>query len=110
MRYYLNDEQTRPLMIAIVVLSIILVLYLLWFIFIDLSTIHSCELYAKSGTVTKVNEFNNTVSFVDSMGEEWIFEDCEDWEIGDHVACIMSNNATEIIYDDIIINVRYEGT
>ena len=50
---------------------------------------------------------NDLVYLVDCDSNEWIWEGAEDWEIGDFAAATMSTNGTEIIYDDIIVNLRY---
>lgn len=50
---------------------------------------------------------NDLIYLVDWDGNEWIWEGAEDWEIGDFAAATMNTNGTEIIYDDIIVNLRY---
>lgn len=50
---------------------------------------------------------NDLVYFVDWNGNEWIWEGAEDWEIGDYATATMNTNGTEIIYDDIIVNLKY---
>ena len=50
---------------------------------------------------------NELVYLIDWDGNEWIWEGVEDWEIGDFAAATMNTNGTEIIYDDIIVELRY---
>ena len=69
----------------------------------------SAELYAKSGVVTLVDRTENRVCFTDHQGEIWEFESEDDWEVDDLVACVMSDNGTDEIFDDEVISVRYEG-
>ena len=56
-----------------------------------------------------VNVENDVVTLKDSNGEYWEFEGAEDWMINDICACIMNDNATEKIYDDEIVKVKYCG-
>ena len=67
------------------------------------------EYYAKSGIITLVDRTEDRVCFTDHQRLYWEFESADDWKVNDLVACIMSNNGTENIYDDIVINVKYEG-
>ena len=67
------------------------------------------ELYAKVGVIIELDEEEDRVYFEDFMGEIWYFEDCEDWAIGDVVAAIMDTMGTEVIYDDEIVSVTYNG-
>ena len=66
----------------------------------------------QSPTAMIVNELDydeNTVICIDFNGNEWAFEGIEDWRIGDIASMIMDDMETELIYDDIIIMVRYSG-
>ena len=68
----------------------------------------SCE-YPTCGVVVEVNEEENLVTFQDFMGNQWSFKDTEDWYVNDICACIMNDNGTSIVYDDVIISVQYCG-
>lgn len=58
--------------------------------------------------ILKVVEIENDLIYLtDWNGNEWIWEGAEDWEVGDFAAATMNTNGTEIIYDDIIVNLRY---
>lgn len=65
-------------------------------------------IYPKSGYVIEVDRESDTITFVDNMGEAWTFNGAEDWAKGDGIAVIMDTMGTESIYDDEIIEIRYE--
>lgn len=65
-------------------------------------------LYPKTGFVTEIED--HAIVIEDATGNLWAFEsDPGDWEIGDGVSLIMHDNGTEIIYDDTIVAIRYNG-
>jgi hypothetical protein len=64
--------------------------------------------YAKLGTVTQIDRESDLVTFTDYAGHSFSFYGVEDWDIGDLVAAVMDDNGTEIVTDDIIVDVRYE--
>lgn len=66
-------------------------------------------LYPNAGKIESVNIPDDTVTICDESGNLWDFYGVEDWQEGDKVAMIMSDNRTEIIYDDEIVDVRYIG-
>lgn len=67
-------------------------------------------LYAKSTVVVEVNEDDDIVVVEDFNGFLWEFEGCEDWVVGDICSMVMHNNGTsETIFDDVILDVRYDG-
>jgi len=61
--------------------------------------------YAQVLEVVEIKD--DLVYMVDWDGNEWIWEGAEDWNIGDFAAATMNTNGTEIIYNDIIVNLRY---
>ena len=65
--------------------------------------------YAKVGIIFRMNYEEDIVYVVDFFGEEWSFFGCEDWDIGDFVAAVMDTMGTELIYDDEIVSVTYNG-
>ena len=67
------------------------------------------SLYPMMGVVTEVNYATDTVTIVDFNGNEWEFSECEDWFVGDVCASIMSDNGTPLIFDDEIVQVKYDG-
>jgi hypothetical protein len=66
-------------------------------------------IYATSGVVTETDVVNDVVTIEDYNGNLFQFEGVEDYEEGDIVSCIMYNNNTENITDDVIISCRYSG-
>lgn len=64
------------------------------------------SLYPNAGVVTEVNREADLVTFCDGY-HDWTFEGCEDWDVGDGIAVIMSDNGTETVYDDEVISVKY---
>lgn len=67
------------------------------------------QTYPTTMIVTETDTATDTVVCEDYNGNLWEFEGIEDWAEGDIVAAIMSDNATEIIYDDEFVMVRYSG-
>lgn len=65
--------------------------------------------YARVGVVFRMDYTENIVYVVDFFGEEWSFFGCEDWDVGDFVAAVMDTMGTELIYDDEIVSVTYNG-
>ena len=68
------------------------------------------RIYPITAICTEVNQKENTVVFTDFNGEAWKIEECECWKKGDVVAMLISNNATpNNIYDDVILDIYYQG-
>ena len=67
------------------------------------------ELYPTCGIVIEINDTQNLVTFQDFTGNRWTFYGVEDWYVNDICACIMNDNGTSEIYDDIIVSVQYCG-
>ena len=67
------------------------------------------DFYAKVGIICRMDYDNDIVYVVDFFGEEWSFFDCDEWDIGDIVAAVMDTMGTELIYDDEIVSVTYNG-
>jgi len=65
--------------------------------------------YPNVGTVTEINEKDDSVTFTDAVGFEWSFYGVEDWEIGDTVVVTMYDCGTEDIRDDRIVNKKYSS-
>jgi hypothetical protein len=61
--------------------------------------------YAQILEVVEIED--DLVYMIDWEGNEWVWKGAEDWDIGDFAAATMNTNGTEIIYDDIIVNLRY---
>lgn len=67
------------------------------------------KLYPTCGVVIEVDEDNDLVTFQDFTGNRWSFHGVEDWYVNDICACIMNDNGTIEIYDDIIVSTQYCG-
>ena len=66
------------------------------------------NLYAKTAIVTDLNKDNDVVTVTDSSGYMWEFSGCEDWMLNDYCSMVMYDNNTALIFDDVIIDVKYE--
>ena len=69
----------------------------------------SAETYPQTFVVDSVNHEQNYMVLIDFNGNEWIWEDVEDFDRGDIVAAIMEERGTSTIYDDEIVMIRYAG-
>lgn len=67
------------------------------------------HVYPKCGVVVEVAHDSDEVSVQDFNSNVWVFEGAEDWMVGDIASMLMDDNGTENIYDDIIMDVHYEG-
>lgn len=68
------------------------------------------HLYPEVGVIMQTPD-NDTITFTCQNGNMFSFYcDCDEWQVGDIVTCIMYDNNTDIVYDDIIINhPQYAG-
>ena len=96
-------KNTKSYVLSVIVISLIIALFCF-------AANHSAvnDLYAKSAVVTHLNNVTDIVTIQDSNGFCWEFEGCEDWQVGDHCACVMNDKGTQQIFDDEIISVKYE--
>lgn len=67
------------------------------------------NIYAETFIVSET--IGNKVVLTDFNGMQWAFYDTDgdDWHAGDIASCIMSDNGTEIIFDDQILSIKYSG-
>lgn len=66
--------------------------------------------YALTTVVEKVDRKKDTVTCIDFNGNRWEFYGAGDWLKDDIASLLMYNNDTpESIYDDVIVNVSYDG-
>lgn len=67
------------------------------------------NIYAETFLVSEV--VGEKVILTDFNGFQWAFYDTEgdDWKPGDVASCVMSDNGTEIIFDDQILSIKYSG-
>ena len=75
-----------------------------------LSLIAAGTIYAQVATVTVVDYDADKVYFTDTKGNIWVEYGVEDWQEGDLAALTMYDNGTDIIYDDVIVGARYNGS
>lgn len=88
---------------------IVSVLFLVCFSIISMVSA-SAELYPKTFIVVSLDYDNDSITLVDTMGEEWIMYGVEDWAVDDIGAAIMNNNNTpNTIYDDTIVMMYYQS-
>jgi len=69
----------------------------------------SAEQYPQTFVVDRINREQNYMILIDFNGNEWIYENVEDFDCGDIVAVIMEERGTPTIYDDEIVKIRYTG-
>lgn len=76
------------------------------FIAFILSFIAFFGIYPKDCTV--IYSDKEVIQLEDSAGEVWEYlpEENDNWQIGQSVILLMSDNGTDTIYDDIIININ----
>lgn len=63
-------------------------------------------LYPNVGIVTEVDMEADTVTWNDGWND-WTFYGVEDWMVGDGIAVIMSDEGTESVKDDRMVEARY---
>lgn len=64
------------------------------------------QLYPTAGIVTALHEETDSFT-VKTYSDEYTLTDIDDWWVGDEVAMIMSDNGTQKITDDYVIDYRY---
>lgn len=67
------------------------------------------ENYPLTTVITCVDYESDVVIAMDFNGNMWEFEGCNDWIEGDVCSMIMNNRGTDVIYDDVIIDMKYCG-
>lgn len=67
------------------------------------------NIYGMTAVVTNVSQATDTVTIEDFNGNLWQFKGIEDWEVDDIASCVMDNQGTAEIKDDVIISARYGG-
>ena len=67
------------------------------------------SVYPMATIVTETDFETDTVTLTCGNGNQFQFTGIEDWFVGDVAACIMDDNATEIVTDDSIVSVYYAG-
>ena len=72
-------------------------------------TTEKTNVYPHTMVVTEIDTKSDLVTATDFTGHEWSFYGIEDWHIGDICSCIMNDNGTESVKDDVITNIKYNG-
>ncbi len=67
------------------------------------------NLYPLTTEVYDISEATDTVTVIDYNGNLWQFKGVEDWNLEDICTCIMDSKGTDLIKDDEIVKVRYNG-
>lgn len=67
------------------------------------------DYYPRAFVVSQLDYARDMVIVTDAVGFEWEFEEIEDWEVGDMVVAIMSDNATPIMSDDYFVKIQFAG-
>ena len=67
------------------------------------------ETYALTTVIVSLDYDADVVECMDFNGNVWAFDGCEDWQLMDVCSMVMDDAGTESIYDDAIINCRYDG-
>ena len=64
--------------------------------------------YPAVGVVVGFSEEDDIVFVRTHDGNEWSFEEIDDWQVGDKCCMVFSDNGTPgYVYDDQIVAVRY---
>lgn len=75
-----------------------------------LSATPNASLYATTFVVSEVKYASDEVIFWDMYTKQQrAYPGADDWNKGDLVACIMSDNGTENVADDPILSAKYAG-
>lgn len=67
----------------------------------------SLGLYPETGKVIEVNHKTDIVSVEIPNGYVYGFYGAEDWKVGDYASLLMSNNRTEVVTDDIVVDAEF---
>lgn len=68
------------------------------------------SVYPLTTKVVMIDYPSDIVWCEDFRGHVWELYGCEDWAIGDIACLLMDDNGTTVVYDDAIMNARYQGT
>lgn len=66
-------------------------------------------IYPQTFIITDINEKTDIVTISTCTGIEYQFTGINDYINGDFVSCVMYNNFSENINDDIILSHKYSG-
>lgn len=92
---------------AIGILAMVIAPFIWWMGNLKSNGEPKSEVYPACGLITRIED--NTVWFETQTGNAFAFTGSEDYEPGDLVAVIFSDNRTSDVHDDSIEAVRYAG-
>ena len=93
----------------VIVFSIVLTMGIIGIFIEKYQQLPHPQKYPMTTVVVHVSRATDTVTVQDFNGNLWQFKGVEDWDIGDICSCIMNDNGTELIDDDKIVKVKYDG-
>lgn len=64
--------------------------------------------YPMLARVITVDKVNDCIQIKNGNGFIYTVDDADDWEVGDLCSCIMASKFTEKVYDDVVVEIRYE--
>lgn len=67
------------------------------------------NLYAQTGIITEINRHSDFVTVTVANGNKFSFYGAMDYEEGDFCSMVMDSCGTEYVYDDIVIDTKYDG-
>ena len=67
------------------------------------------NLYAQTGIITEINRYSDFVTVTVANGNQFSFYGASDYEEGDFCSMVMDSCGTEIVYDDVVIDTKYDG-
>ena len=111
MYHYFKDENTKGFAWLAVILIILLIVFVIWIHTLPQFYAKPVESqqYALTTKVVKIDRENDLVTFEDCNGFLWQILGVEDWEVEDGASLLMDSNGTEEIFDDVIINARFNN-
>ena len=85
------------------------VLGALLLLYISSQVYMSAHIYPETAVIIEIND--ETIIAYSANGNRFtIHASPEDWFPGDLVSLVMYDNNTDIVYDDVILQIRYSGT
>lgn len=84
-------------------------LIILIFALVLLASAGLADAYPMTLMITDIDPETDTFWACDFTGHVWEFSEIEDWHIGDFMACIMDDQGTEVITDDVVTMAYYAG-
>ena len=67
------------------------------------------NLYAQTGIITEINRKSDFVTVTVANGNKFSFYGASDYQKGDFCSMVMDSCGTEYVYDDIVIDTKYDG-